>query len=101
MCTLKYWNISYYYLHAMIVSHGYYILCYLFPYNTDSRYFAVIAASSGAIVILIVSIVAAVVIVIRLQIRVVSVDQKHKTAHVTDLSKGKKKFLVIYVNYVS
>ena len=60
--------------------------------------FAVIATSCGAIVILVVSIVAAVTIVIVLQVKVVSVDQKQKTAHV---SKGKIKLLVTYCNNVS
>ena len=59
--------------------------------------FAVIATSCGAIVILVVSIVS-VVIVIVLQGKVVSVDQKQKTAHV---SKGKIKLLVICCNNVS
>lgn len=60
--------------------------------------FAVIATSCGAIVILIVSIVAAIAIVIVLQGRVVSVDQKEKTAHV---SKGKIQLLATYCNNVS
>lgn len=56
--------------------------------------FTVIATSCGAIVILVVSIVAAVIIVIVLQGRLVSVDQKQKTAHV---SKGKIQLLVLYI----
>ena len=64
---------------------------YLFSYNTVNGYFAVIATSCGAIVILVVYIVAGVAIVVVLHGRVISVDQKHKTANVTDVSKGKTK----------
>ena len=65
---------------------------------TINGWFTVIATSCGAVVILVVSIVAAVIIVIVLQGRVVSVDQKEKTAHV---SKGKIQLLVTFCYNVS